>query len=290
MKYTIEGFSQRRLIGYGLDAVDALILRYFIDFKECKKGKKKMISRIINSNQYYWIKYEKVIKELPILKLNTPDSVYRRLKKMVKVQVLETITIREGGVFSFYKPGENYYSLISDDFETDANPSQTDIYPTTLDDNPTTTDIYPNISDEKSEQKINLSDKSINNQSINNKSDLIKDELSKYLFTFIKKNNPGAKEPNFKNWSKHMDYILRLDKRNPEEVKQVIEFSQNNNFWCTNILSTEKLRKHYDKLFLQMKNPIKNNKQDGPVTNFNNYDQRSYDYDALEKKLLGWDK
>ncbi|AJA50006.1 putative DNA replication protein DnaD [Clostridium pasteurianum DSM 525 = ATCC 6013] len=28
----------------------------------------------------------------------------------------------------------------------------------------------------------------------------------------------------------------------------------------------------------------------GPKTNFNNYEQRSYDYDELEKKLLGWDK
>lgn len=28
----------------------------------------------------------------------------------------------------------------------------------------------------------------------------------------------------------------------------------------------------------------------GPKTNFNDYEQRSYDYDDLEKKLLGWDK
>lgn len=34
----------------------------------------------------------------------------------------------------------------------------------------------------------------------------------------------------------------------------------------------------------------KSSSPSGPKTNFNNYEQRSYDYDELEKKLLGWDK
>lgn len=34
----------------------------------------------------------------------------------------------------------------------------------------------------------------------------------------------------------------------------------------------------------------KSNVKNAPKTNFNDYEQRSYDYDELEKKLLGWDK
>ena len=37
MKYTIEGFSQLEMIRIGMDAIDALILRWFIDFKDSGK-------------------------------------------------------------------------------------------------------------------------------------------------------------------------------------------------------------------------------------------------------------
>jgi hypothetical protein len=32
VKYTIEGFQQSVLVGWGLDATDAIILRYLVDF------------------------------------------------------------------------------------------------------------------------------------------------------------------------------------------------------------------------------------------------------------------
>lgn len=81
--------------------------------------------------------------------------------------------------------------------------------------------------------------------------------LAAYLFNFIKRNNPNAKDPNYQTWSKQFDYILRIDKRDIEEVKQVIKFCQDDSFWYKNILSADKLRKHFDKLLLQMKDPQK---------------------------------
>ena len=32
MKYTIEGLNQEKLVEYGLNGIDAIILRYIIDF------------------------------------------------------------------------------------------------------------------------------------------------------------------------------------------------------------------------------------------------------------------
>ena len=46
--------------------------------------------------------------------------------------------------------------------------------------------------------------------------------------------------------------MIRIDKRDPKEIGRVIEWSQTNSFWQNNILSTAKLRKHFDKLALQM--------------------------------------
>lgn len=100
----------------------------------------------------------------------------------------------------------------------------------------------------------NKNDKNVKNER-NNKymSDSNEYRLASYLFNFIKRNNNQAKEPNFQSWAKQFDYILRIDKRNIEDVQHVISWCQNDSFWNKNILSPDKLRKHFDKLYLQMK-------------------------------------
>ncbi len=75
--------------------------------------------------------------------------------------------------------------------------------------------------------------------------------LSELLFSLMLQNNPKAKKPNIQAWAKHIDYMLRLDKRSVEEIKQVIHWSQQDHFWLVNILSTGKLREKFDKLWLK---------------------------------------
>lgn len=77
--------------------------------------------------------------------------------------------------------------------------------------------------------------------------------LSQYLYQRIKANDPKYKEPDFQKWAKHIDLMMRMDKREPIEIGRVIQFAQEDDFWKTNILSTEKLRKQYTKLLLKMK-------------------------------------
>lgn len=109
MKYTIHGFSQQKAVELGLDNDDLLILRYFIDFKDSGA----MVSTIIKDKTFYWIKYEAILDQLPILKLKK-DSVYRRLKKMCKLGVLEHKTIKKNGTYSFYSVDKVYIELVSD--------------------------------------------------------------------------------------------------------------------------------------------------------------------------------
>lgn len=77
--------------------------------------------------------------------------------------------------------------------------------------------------------------------------------LSKLLFSLMQSNNSNVKQPNFQSWSKEFDYILRIDKRDIEEVRRIIEWCQNDSFWKANILSPSSLRKQYDRLILKMK-------------------------------------
>ena len=78
--------------------------------------------------------------------------------------------------------------------------------------------------------------------------DSIEMQLSKYLFQLMRKNNPEAKEPNFQSWCNDMRKLINLDKRKPEQIKNMIDWCQKDSFWKGNILSVKKLREKYDQL------------------------------------------
>ena len=82
--------------------------------------------------------------------------------------------------------------------------------------------------------------------------------LTRYLINLILRNNPKAKTPNtdkqLNDWCTHIDRLIRIDGYTELEIKNVITFCQNDIFWKSNILSTAKLRKQFDKLYLKAKN------------------------------------
>jgi hypothetical protein len=84
-------------------------------------------------------------------------------------------------------------------------------------------------------------------------SDSIEIGLSKSLLNLILQRNQKFKKPNLQAWAKHIDRAIRLDNRTPQELEAVIEWCQADTFWQNNILSTGKLRKQFDRLYLQMK-------------------------------------
>ena len=83
--------------------------------------------------------------------------------------------------------------------------------------------------------------------------------LAEFLFRCVRKNKADFKEPNLQTWAKHADLLLRIDRRDPAEVEKVIRWAQADNVpnssgfcWAVNILSTQSLRRHYDKLVMAM--------------------------------------
>jgi len=78
---------------------------------------------------------------------------------------------------------------------------------------------------------------------------------SNLLKTLILQNNPKAKitDSQIKNWGNTIRLMIERDKRTVEEIESLIKFSQNDNFWKSNILSMDKLRKQFDRLTLQAK-------------------------------------
>jgi len=84
-------------------------------------------------------------------------------------------------------------------------------------------------------------------------------QLSKLLLDLILERKPDFKKPSLAKWSVHIDRLLRLDGRDAARVEEVIRWCQKDSFWQNNILSTEKLRKHFDQLELQMDKPMRGN-------------------------------
>ncbi|CUB43985.1 hypothetical protein M3616_11085 [Bacillus velezensis] len=79
--------------------------------------------------------------------------------------------------------------------------------------------------------------------------------LAKLLFSLIQRNNPKAKVPNLEKWANRFRLMMenREQPRTYEEIKDMIIWTQNHDFWFANILSADKLNQKFDDLTMQMK-------------------------------------
>lgn len=76
--------------------------------------------------------------------------------------------------------------------------------------------------------------------------------LVNLLLKHILNRLPNFKKPDIQEWAKDIALMIRRDNRTSEEIEKVIEWCQQDHFWCHNILSTGSLQKHYDTLASKM--------------------------------------
>ena len=83
--------------------------------------------------------------------------------------------------------------------------------------------------------------------------------LAELLARRILENNPKSeltrdqiRENRIRTWGIEFERMVRLDEWTVQEIQQLIEFSQSDQFWRTNILSAGKLREKRDQLKLKM--------------------------------------
>ena len=93
--------------------------------------------------------------------------------------------------------------------------------------------------------------------------DSIPFRLSEKLLSHILKRRPVFKKPSIQKWAAEVELMVRVDRRDPKEIEELIDWSQGNSFWANNILSTAKLRAQFDKLALQMQGQRGNNGNGG---------------------------
>ncbi|KGL45027.1 hypothetical protein EP56_05570 [Listeriaceae bacterium FSL A5-0209] len=96
-----------------------------------------------------------------------------------------------------------------------------------------------NVKKKKTSQKIEFSEEHL--------------QLAYYFFDRILENQPERKPPNFNKWANTIRLMMKLDKRTNEQIKWLMTWVQQHDFWMTNVLSPEKLRVQFDDLAIKAK-------------------------------------
>lgn len=130
MKYTIL-INQKAVVdnALNLDILDLAIFDYIKDF--CHSNWIKQF--LDNWKTYYWISYQKIIKDMPLLWIKSKSWIYKRIKKLTDCKVLESHKDNQSLSQSFFAFWLNYKLLIwgnskSENISSDTPPENHDPY------------------------------------------------------------------------------------------------------------------------------------------------------------------
>ena len=111
MKFTVLGSNQRKAVEFGLDLKDLVIIEWMQKFWP------KMKKKIIDGKEYGWVKYDALLKDYPLLEINAKKVLYRRMKAMEDLGILDHRGVKdETGSFSYYRLTEKVLELIDDEY------------------------------------------------------------------------------------------------------------------------------------------------------------------------------
>ena len=107
MKYSIN-INQKAIVDLGLqdkvDFIDLVIYDFITDFMLCDDCSKMQIGGV----QYFWIKADLIIDNLPLLGITTTRGINKRIDKLVECKLLERCNDNQNLHQSFFKVGKNY--------------------------------------------------------------------------------------------------------------------------------------------------------------------------------------
>lgn len=135
--------------------------------------------------------------------------------------------------------------------------------------------LYQSSNQLSNNKKTIKKQQSDTNKNVNKENINIYDEtneiyiIAKEYVELIRKHNPTFNQPDLQLWSHQIDNLIKYQKRNIKDIKDIMKWCQNDSFWKSKTLNIEKLSKHYDQLLIQM-NSYKN-KEDNLYVRKNDY-------------------
>lgn len=86
-------------------------------------------------------------------------------------------------------------------------------------------------------------------------------KMAEWMWGRVQKLNPTAKAPSLEKWADTIRLMREIDNRTLQDIGAAFDWANKDSFWCSNILSPEKLRKQYDKLKVKANETNRPNKQ-----------------------------
>ncbi|GMO61601.1 MAG: hypothetical protein Ta2A_07790 [Treponemataceae bacterium] len=91
MKWTVFGFNQQKLVDYGLDILDAAILRWFVDFYQTDAMVRIPVA---GKEDHVWVKFLRIAEDLPTLGFSDVRQIRKRFDKYCEKGVMSKTTSR----------------------------------------------------------------------------------------------------------------------------------------------------------------------------------------------------
>ncbi len=320
MQYSFLGFSVKKIMEFGLDIKDLAVLRYFDDFRESGR----MNYETIEGEKYYWVSYQSFAKEMPYLGLEK-RSIMARMLKLRDLGILNHYTKKEGGTFSYFKLGNKFYELFDNNNEAKLNNNiqfnndvksnynmKSNVHSVFKNDGTIhKLDKEKYNGDEvsyKNDVRLSTENDKGSASKCSSKTNLLKDlsTIDTNLYKYIEAANEIISYLNLNLGTKYKEKnkgtLILINKRIDEgytvdDFKSVIDKKvktwRNTKF--EQYLNPQTLFGDKFEIYLNQ-NIIKEEKKENTFIDyreprklrFNNFKGRDYDYDDLEKKLLGW--
>lgn len=154
------------------------------------------------------------------------------------------------------------------------------------------TTIKPQANDNQTtsqQQHLNNVNKN-NNDNKGNKKHIAKTHVfsdedlafAKFMFETIANDLPDFKKPNLETWANTIRLMRDRDNRDHDQMRAIFLFARASDFWSANVMSPEKLRKHFDRLCQQC-----SQKPTTPVRQFQSREEREAERVAERNRNLG---
>lgn len=160
-------------------------------------------------------------------------TLWRFLKKFEKYEMLNIKTTNKYSVISI----SNWDSYQSTEQEVNINRTPSEQQVNTINND-------NNVNNENKKEKVSKRSRRVYEH------DSVYFLLAEELFKQICQNQK-IKEPDYQSWADDLRKMIEIDKRTEGQVRRMIQWSQENDFWSTNILSANKLRVKYDTMAAQ---------------------------------------
>ncbi len=242
MKYTINGYSQEKLLKNNLDLSDSLILRVIADIYS--SNGKKIEYKIINNDKYMWISYGYLFEQIPVI--GSERTLVRKIDGLIEKEMLkkELVTSKKGikGRFLYISFGKKYFELTeySNNAKEETETKESDKKENEKPNDKMTSHQMTNCHNKDS----SINDSSIKDSSYKEKNKKEKtDHTGKFLEYIETLEIDSEKKEIFKEWVKHkkeknqykntksIDILIkRFIKYSVQELRDIVEKSIMNNY------------------------------------------------------------